>query len=72
MNNKTDYGDMMASPTPAESVSKGIGLTKREWIATMCLQGLLATPETPDAIGGDELVPAAINFADELLKALNK
>jgi hypothetical protein len=47
------------------------GLTKRELISAMCMQGLLAnnghenpTPET--------VAKNAVNYADKLIEALNK
>lgn len=42
-------------------------LTKREQIAAMCLQGLLSNPEN-----NSNKAEAAIYWADELLKKLNK
>lgn len=64
------------SATPGESVS--LGLTKREYIATMCLQGLLANsdyncPSRPkNMVTTGNTIIVALNYADCLLKELEK
>lgn len=65
------------SAVPGESVS--LGLTKREYIATMAMQGILANHWCQndylnhiEAIGEDSVVTQAIRFTDALLKELEK
>jgi hypothetical protein len=43
------------------------GLTKREYFAAMAMQGVLASP-----FEYDDVAKAALNFADNLIKELNK
>jgi len=43
------------------------GLTKRELLAGMAMQGLLANPNTED-LGFDEIKSDAYGFADEMLR----
>ena len=45
------------------------GLTKREYLAAMCLQGILANPQFDD---DEEKARSAVNYADLLIEALNK
>ena len=56
------------------SVYNCSGLTKREYIATACLQGLLS--EGDNILGANKaerkLSDIAITYADELLKELEK
>ncbi len=47
------------------------GLTKREWIATMCLQGILAN-KTVGKASALSTVQSAVMYADQLLDCLAK
>ena len=77
MNNK----DLPAFPfvesgDPSQSVS--LGLSKREYIAAMVLQGLLANPDyncpsrPKDVITTEQTARAALNYTDAVLKQLEK
>jgi len=62
---------------PPEFIQAEAGLTKREWFAGIILQGMLAQPETGGVPSYDydyvkELPKRAIEYADSLLKELNK
>lgn len=47
-----------------------VGLTKREYVAAMAMQGLLACPESCPSV--EALSQASIIYADALLSALSK
>lgn len=59
--------DQSAFPTDGENQTWG--LTKREAIAAMALQGLLANPGVDGA--GKDLAIEAIEYADALIDELN-
>lgn len=72
-------GDMPASPISEEETDRVLdevkiftGLTKREHIAAMAMQGMLGDVETLKAVrqNGDTLPAASVKMADALLKAL--
>lgn len=46
------------------------GLTKREYFAAMAMQGICAAPVNSSHVGKELLCKAAVEIADELLKAL--
>lgn len=62
------HKDDLAYPFIRNSDDFSIGMTKREYFAVVALQGILANPEQ------NYLLPeqAAVQFADRLIKELNK
>lgn len=48
------------------------GLTKREWLASQALQGLLASPDRGNMQTHQHYTEQAVIFADALLKELDK
>lgn len=46
------------------------GLTKREYFASLALQGLLASPKPLN--GAEDIADIAVMMADALIKSLNK
>lgn len=56
-----------------ESRLVALGLTKREYIATACMQGLLANSLWMETTDEDtNTAAAAVEYADRLIKELNK
>jgi hypothetical protein len=47
-----------------------VGLTKREMIAAMAMQGILAAPKDKFTFHQDHIVSMSVRYADELLKQL--
>lgn len=56
--------------TPAFNGEYNKGLSTREYIATACLQGMLADPEFIQS--ADDAARTAVSFADALLAELAK
>lgn len=62
--------DQPAYPTSSDTDPVCDGLTKRELIAAMAMQGLIA--QTPVAVSATELARQAVICADALLVELSK
>lgn len=73
----SDNHKLPAFPVPERGVF--LGLTKREYIAAKCLQGIIASPkafdlsetESTDQNGKNKVILAVV-FADQLLKELEE
>lgn len=62
-----------AQAFPSDREDSFLGLTKRECIATACLQGLLANSLWMETTTEDtDTAAAAVEYADRLIKELNK
>ena len=59
------------SAFPVDRHNQTWGLTKREYIATQALQGLLASPQK-EGCPRDLIVSQAVDFANALIRELNK
>jgi hypothetical protein len=69
MNNANEAAFPLAAPAGYESVDGG--MTKREWLAGMALQGLLASESNGSRYDTDaEVAKAALRATDALLAAL--
>lgn len=66
-----DNSERSAFPTPENCFGNEFGLTKREMIAAMCLQGLLSDNECSFA-NVQNAAKCAIEHADALLVELEK
>lgn len=70
MTKGTDDAFAWAVMTATGETTGASGLTKREWMAAMAMQGMLANA-SPDQIHGYE-AQYALQFADGLIAALNR
>jgi hypothetical protein len=68
-NDSTDTGALSAFPQGAETGQPVGGLTKREWMAAMCLQGILANRSIHKYTLWSA-TQSAIMYADQLLMGL--
>lgn len=62
------------TPNPNEDVGRDMrGLTKREWLFGMILQGMISNPNfTQESSGPEDLVGGAIEMTDLAIQQLNK
>jgi hypothetical protein len=84
MNNRTNPTEMNNRDKPAspcvltvtymdkDSVKEFSGLSKREMIAAMCLQGLLANPIIDPRFDHAGLTEKSVIYADTILNQLEK
>ncbi len=63
-------GNDAAYPSSPDQYSPEFGLTKRELIAAMAMQGLLANPEMVGDINRSRVAQMAIDQADQLIHYL--
>lgn len=61
-------------PNPNEDVGRDMrGLTKREWLLGMILQGMISNPNfTQESSGPEYLVDGAIEMTDLAIEQLNE
>jgi hypothetical protein len=63
INSKKDYSD--------DNIYKSNGLTKREYFASMAMQGIISNKDGLD-IKIERIVESAVDTADDLIEELNK
>jgi|TARA_R110000850_G_scaffold150782_1_gene273567 hypothetical protein len=63
------YYDQPAFPATLEGAEEWSGLTKREHLAAMVFQGMIASGRVSSASTSKKIAVLAINYADALIEA---
>lgn len=71
--NAITLGDSPAYPVPDnQDYFHTTGMTKRELMATVIMQGLCENPEVFNALSAESMAQQAIKHVDALIKELNR
>ena len=64
------YYDQPAFPATLEGAEEWSGLTKREHLAAMVFQGMIASGRVSSASTSKKIAELAVDYADALIEAL--